>query len=359
MIYLYKFNEYGWGKHETAPHVTNINIDELYILLNTNFSNFMTAETRMYRGVSDKFHDQINVVDPSKITRVSPWATGNLHNLTLSNHPLWAKYPKRNKSVIFDYNRHIHGGEPYVVIPENNALLGQCPKADMWEAFPMELNGFFNQALKELLLDNLEEFDLEVAQQDYEYLMRCIDELDKKDELQFRDFYADRFIKPHKTVKKAIEKFIDPDNNNFKTHKYTKNFNLNTEDNFEGWTDAKCILVRESVINKIKPYKLYENNDYKLYKKNPFKRYIVTKSRVNFLIQEVMGVQEYIGDFSKTYSSVKVGFICQQHMNKPFDCNINKVSRPSAMYIEPLLRDTIFQSDSINRCVNFIKKQLK
>lgn len=253
MIYLYKFNEYGWGKYETAPHITNINIDELHTLLNTNFSNFMTAETRMYRGISDNFHKQINVVDPSIITRVSPWASGNLHNLTLSNHPLWTKYPKRNKSIIFDFNVHVHGGKTYVVIPENNAILAQCPKTDMWEAFPMKLNMFFNQAIKELLLDNLEGFDLEVAQQDYEYFMSCIDELDKKEEILYRDFYAEKYIKPHKTVKEAIEKFIDPDKNNFKTLKYAENFDLNTETNYEGWTDAKCILVRESVINKIKP----------------------------------------------------------------------------------------------------------
>jgi hypothetical protein len=257
MIYLLTFE--GWYNHTTAPHITNIDIDELKNLLNTNFSNYKTAKDKIYRGISNMdFYKDINVVDPKQITRESPWANGNIHNLILSNSPLWEKYPKRNKSVLFDIGSSGHGGEKFIVIPENDANIGICPEDDMWSAFPgAAINALFNEVLVAMLSDKIKFFDNKKANHDYKYLMECVSKLDEiKTELDAdykREYFEYRnFILPHKTVTEAINIFIDPTKNNFKTIKYTESFGLNLSwRNREGWTDSKCILVKEDILDDI------------------------------------------------------------------------------------------------------------
>jgi len=247
MIYLMNYE--NWGDYDEAPHITNINKDELENLLNTKYSNFKTSNNTLHRCVANiKHHTNINILDPTKITRISPWASGNLHNLILSNSPLWSKFPKRNKSIIFDFNYSTHGGYHYILIPENNAILGVCPVSDMWGAFPSCLNYFFNTEIYNILQTNCNNFNFD---NDYEILMECINNIDIKNITYSDHRIYSTFIKPYKTLSEAIDNFINPKKNNFKTIKYTKNFNLKTKSSLEGWTESNCILVKQSVLEEL------------------------------------------------------------------------------------------------------------
>jgi len=114
----------------------------------------------------------------------------------------------------------------------------------------------------------------------------------------------------------------------------------------------------------LKTYKLFESF-YKEYKKIPFKKYIVIKSRAYLTIVEILGFREYISgvgssDDNKVVKTInrytkhhKTSDISKYNYRKDESNYINDI------YIEPLLKEIVFQSDSINKCLIYIKKDQK
>lgn len=254
MIYLLTYEKWN-DDYTSAPHVKNININELKNLLKTTHSNYMYAKSNMFRGISNEnFYTDINIVDPTQITRQSPWASGNIHNIMLSNSPLWKEFPRRNKSIIFDFNHIIHVGREFRVIPENDAILGICPKNDLWSCFPMNLNEFFNGFINDIFKRYIDDYNNKLAQTDYNYILQCIKKIDDIDynkiKLDF-GFYFNfyKLFKPNKSFIEVINDFINPMKNKFKTIKYDKDFFFDSE--VEGWTESKCILVDPEILDDI------------------------------------------------------------------------------------------------------------
>ena len=256
MIYLLTYENWK-NDYTSAPHIKNINIDELKSLLKTTHSNYMCAKSNMFRGISnDKFYTNINIVDPTQITRQSPWASGNMHNTILSNSPLWKEFPRRNKSIIFDFNSIGHVGKEFRVIPENDAILGVCPKNDLWSCFPMDLNDFFNDFINDIFKQYIDDYNDKLAQTNYNYILQCIKKIDDIDYNKIEHdfgFYISKLLKRNKSLSEIINDFINPMKNKFKTIKYDKDFFFDSD--VEGWTESKCIIVEPEILDNIDIFK--------------------------------------------------------------------------------------------------------
>lgn len=91
----------------------------------------------IFRGDYARNTPEMAVYDTEQISRVSR-NTANFYTQWMDNHPQWAAYPKRSKSMICSSSEiTAHGyGDVKMIIPSDDCLIGVCPTSDLWRAFP-------------------------------------------------------------------------------------------------------------------------------------------------------------------------------------------------------------------------------
>jgi hypothetical protein len=103
--------------------------------LNTRCQNalwMLMLNKPLFRG--DNVSYNFAKVDTSKTTRVSENTT-NFYTLILDNNPLMVDFPKRSRSFIgtVDYGRAEQYGQPFIMIPADNAKIGVVGSEDIWD----------------------------------------------------------------------------------------------------------------------------------------------------------------------------------------------------------------------------------
>lgn len=218
---------------------------------------------------------------------------GKYHEIIMDELLKWEDYPQRGKSIISYTNNEQDKeseGTPYIVIPQDNANVGICPKDNIEKSFNfvainlgikfahfdkalnLLLNifnnpeGTYEEPTKKLTQENLLTYDA-----DYETFRKALDTVDE-------NFFTDEgktlsndiSVEPYnketedsvisimqymkaKDLKliEVINKLFDPKENGFKVIPFNK-FIIGENKNKEVWIDKPCILVKESSFENIK-----------------------------------------------------------------------------------------------------------
>lgn len=271
-------------------YITNIDIDKCVRLFkNTScFETFKTnkfeisKELLVYRDVRYHFEDysSYNIINPTEITRISPYASKNYYNLLFSNLPSWNDFPKRNKSLICaDYtginNRVMGFGHCFIVFPFDG-LFGVCSDDDIWSSFSKSISKNYTiEQYFEYLEEDIEdvfnsksltnsipkEFD-----KDWNVFVECLSKYDEMREkistitfIQLIQTHIDteKWLNKEQSTIDLLNEVFNPKTNDFITLQYT---GQTLPRNREMWTESNSLFVKYSsydeFIVKLKKYYL-------------------------------------------------------------------------------------------------------
>lgn len=196
------------------------------------------------------------------------------HNsLLMDNLPSWQGFPKRAKSIIGLTNedsRSIFGKFRYLVIPYDNAKFGVAPSMDIWSCkSTIKIKDFttdisFNDKLSEALSSNRRTH--KISDESYEQMMSDLEILYKnwtdgiEENLGYNPLYRIfQYLKEYNLgVREGFNKILSPDKfkgtsldslSGFNIMNYGELSNLGEDDNFEFWTESKCLLYLMNVTN--------------------------------------------------------------------------------------------------------------
>jgi hypothetical protein len=237
--------------------------EEFNDLLSTNCKDFSWDDIPIYKGFNDNTIDDSNIYlyfNPTMETRKSK-NTFNYYTLLFDNSPYIGDFPKRSKSLIctsscktaWCYTDH---GNPYRVIPFDNAKIAICPADDFWSSFEsinklrkfrsmpgMDLSDFnrelrdsYHEIFDEYLCEN--DFDILKSQ-----LNKLLEYLNSKDESQL----STQPLTDVKTIDDIFQ-LLNPYKNNHTLidyNEYKKQNGFNIFVNKEIWIDSKCLLVED------------------------------------------------------------------------------------------------------------------
>lgn len=225
--------------------------------------NLIFRQIQLYEEQYQKF----NFVDPTTITRTSPYASTNLYNLVFSNLPSWTSYPKRNKSLICGDKEAVEYRDyelenSYVVLPFKSKI-GVCSSHDIWQSFNdsilYNINQFFN-IFKEDVEFYLKE---DLHDNDWNIFIKQLETYDKKRKLNASSFIReikipkDKWLSKKQSTLKLLNDVFNPNANGFIIYKYDGSEELPT--NKEMWTDSHSLLIKyeewDELLNYIKSKK--------------------------------------------------------------------------------------------------------
>lgn len=204
----------------------------------------------IYRGVRDskELYDNYTIVKPSEHIREAGHSNTTYLNI-IDNLDSWSEYPKRRKSIICSTAKEVAKsfGEPYVVIPTDNALFGVCPDYDFQSCFN-EFNQKFGipiYRIDELFGYKKEGYSFE------EFKKKMINDEYNQVEFSFkyRQYVSDNNLIGVDILEDMFE-YISPEKNKFRLFKYDgisdiSNLNkIKYLDSNEVWTSDDCILVK-------------------------------------------------------------------------------------------------------------------
>ena len=214
--------------------------------------------------------------------------TYNVYNRLFSDIlPSWENYPPRNRSFVCTSNYErtkgyvYHNSNIYILLPKNGAKIGICPTADIWRAFDKSklyqysLDAFnteflsmindlniFHYIMQNLPLINLSDRNFIVSKKDK--IIKEISKLDAyfvdihKNKIEYDKQYIlyslvtnELFLKlfdlsmKQPSILLCIDEILNPNTNKFKV-KTISQYNINSNENYELWTDSPCIFIRES-----------------------------------------------------------------------------------------------------------------
>jgi len=229
-------------------------------IINKNCSDILNKykkhpDWKIYRGL--ELSPSYIFTDPSKgLPRYSRGNIENYYTLLIDNLPNWKKYPKRSRSIICtnSIQEAESYGDVYIVFPFNNANFGVCSKSDVWISFLSTIGNlriFVNNLNKVLkATTQLINYDKDwktltkafkisednIKNNNFNYNTLSQMKIKWVDELLIGNSYLNIF-----------KKYMDPNKNNFGLTKDPTNITKNREI----WTDSKCVLVYEELVDKI------------------------------------------------------------------------------------------------------------
>jgi hypothetical protein len=227
----------------------NVPVDDAIKLIKQHCKSALSAyksKAMVFRGLESDWTSFSKFVQPSKFNRVSA-NTNNIYTLILDNANLWAKYPKRSKSIICstDPSRADSYGHLYIVFPKDGYKFGVCPKSDIWESFGKTIgyaqvfNSDFARYVREMGIDfkdnTIEDLKFMCKQLDLA-IKNDPDALDY-DSFEWKRNYAGDFMK-------LLEMLLNPNKNGFKVSNNIKD--LPHSGSHEVWTDSDCYLMSET-----------------------------------------------------------------------------------------------------------------
>ena len=232
---------------------------------------------RIYRGQRRQEKHLAAIVIPG--TRRSK-DSSNLYTRLLSDiFPSWSEYPKRNKSAICTNNSVIaedfSNRFVFVIFPQNNTKIGECPKGDIWDSFSLikeqlkcnldyfttTVTIFISHTLNQTYYD-INEIFLSGTKQDILRLFnlvenKCQTELNESEYRQILEKNDIKFSERHSvlfnTAKKGkllnyIEYLLNPKANNFRLITVNK---VPKDNEHELWFEGQHLMIREDVVNEI------------------------------------------------------------------------------------------------------------
>ena len=225
---------------------------------------------RIYRGVdSDKAWLYVNA---GRTERVSA-ATQNYYTLITDNNPAWKKFPKRSKSTIatgeLGTAESYGWGEPYVVFPMGDPLVGVCPSPDFWFSFENSLKWFNYDKLSSMDVFNSiifylgELFNVQIDDSDFQSFSHSLHEIGliirNTPPHELYPLMSDADIEPgaspatdriikyllrsDKDLPQMLMELFTPKRNGFKLKKLSQLTPSDIDDN-EVWFSAPSILIR-------------------------------------------------------------------------------------------------------------------
>jgi len=215
---------------------------------------------KIYRGL--KLAGNWIFTDPAKgQPRHSKGRIGDYYTLLMDNLPNWKKYPKRSRSIICTTSQRDAKtyGSVYVVFPFNNANFGVCQDSDIWLGFKNSIGNLriFVRDLKNILETTLSKSNLKFDK-DWNTLTKAFKESEeyiKSDKIPdtILNSYKQNFhnwindIGNGKTYINTFMNYMSPSKNKFALTKDPTNVTRGRE----LWTDSKCVLVYERLVNQI------------------------------------------------------------------------------------------------------------
>lgn len=135
-----KITELTTRKKNVSVALDTENQAELWEQVQKNCSQAIEAffrYKRLYKGLTLNEYSNIFLADPSRQYRKSVTTT-NHYSLLFNNLPAWKGFPKRSRSLICttDVDGAENYGEPYLILPFDNAKIAVCPTHDIWVSFP-------------------------------------------------------------------------------------------------------------------------------------------------------------------------------------------------------------------------------
>lgn len=217
------------------------------------------------------------IIDTNGMNRTSA-NTKNYYTIWMDNHPDWAEYPKRSKSLICSTSTRTASGfgDLSIIIPADSNKIGVCSESDLWGSFT-----FMNHRVQQHIssvgsLDDLVELihyialsagisetELSQAEKSYsaltEVLKKCTKEKisqawsvvanDRKkqyipDTLALFDAYN------YKNMFDLMQDVMQPEENDFYV---TAAANITVGLDQEVWTQGQCATIRLDYLDGLKP----------------------------------------------------------------------------------------------------------
>jgi hypothetical protein len=212
----------------------------------------------LFRG--DNVAYDFAMVDTSKTTRVSENTT-NFYTLILDNNPSMADFPKRSRSFIgtVDYYRAEQYGQPFIMIPADDAKIGVVGSEDIWDA---RINFFerrrtmyvLNSLYEQLDLDDIDinsfyKLDRRLKQDDPEKVDKFYEALSIALSLNEEQLELLRSKNAHREFMESIFNAYSPAETGFKWY-YTSNMPKNLYDT-EVWVSGEVLVMSEEEWKKL------------------------------------------------------------------------------------------------------------
>lgn len=155
--FLLEYGQMGRDYSHTRSRV--LSMDEAISLIKTNCKKSLEKiEKRCMIFRATPTEGRFLLSDPTKGEPRYSSNTYNYMTLLMDNLPSWSSYPKRSKSLVCttDPERNQNWNESKLVFPYDNAKIGICPEADVWDSFyrslPSRWNvNEFNSVINDLL----------------------------------------------------------------------------------------------------------------------------------------------------------------------------------------------------------------
>lgn len=225
------------------------------------WNKYFKEEQGIWRGVKSYTYGNIVVMTPG--TRISQ-NVNNLYTRLMSEIlPEWKEYPKRSNSFVCTNSEGLSSfyGDSHLVLPENGANIGICPKADIWDSFRLTLN---HTSIPEFVADMIEILSIATKKSENkineilingttEEIIKAFDKATKyvhtsaglfycisADYELFNEFDSNKKL----TLLEYVQKKLDPVKNGF-VSTTIEQYKLDSYKQCELWTDATCLMVKE------------------------------------------------------------------------------------------------------------------
>lgn len=255
--------------------IKNISFDKCGEIFLENCKEFDLDNIFLYRSFSYNYYMPI-IIDPKEYDRKSA-NTKNYYTYIIDNSKDWKDYPKRKNSLICSFGAK----KRWIVIPFDGSKWGVCPTDDLWFSFDllniannlMEFNNLLTDMLKLTVIDTSKNYGPidNTKEEFFDILKKLTIFIKNKNKEEFEKYLKNfsnninRFIilfdylKKFDDVRTALENLFNPCNsfstvNEFKLLEY-KELITKCHQEYEIWTDSKCILFPVDEIDILKEFR--------------------------------------------------------------------------------------------------------
>lgn len=240
-----------------------------------NASKYMdhAKDTPIFRGMKET--KALGLIDTNGFNRVSKGGTPNYYTIWMDNDPKWSKFPKRSKSYICSSGSYSRAyGSVHLIVPEDSANIGICPRGDIWNSFP---------AMRDVYVSDIEDLVCHIsdflnsyggslskkAEQDYSVLRTALVSITPESaEDNDRPYSTDwgNYLK-----RNHLDSMLDiwdanmgPSKNDFDQCAASTLF-LHPRENVEMWVQGKCAIVALDKIDSFsKEFQEFLRHNFKL-----------------------------------------------------------------------------------------------
>jgi len=234
-----------------------LSLEKTKELYRENCQEHSFDNTQIYRGVSGQ--PDLYYLNPSENERSSPSSVG-YYSLIMDNSGFWGGYPKRSRSIVCSISQSYASsfGMPYLVVPYDNSNFGVCPNDDIWRSFDfsdfeeigdlMSFDNHLSKVSEKILNEKLNNTNFNKFRSQIIEIGRKVADNTK---LSSVSSLLEKYLNSTEDdLLFYIERLLDPEKNEFKTKKYTSNFNI--FGNKEVWSDGEFLLIQKNLVDSFR-----------------------------------------------------------------------------------------------------------